>query len=313
MRSRSRTCWVWDRKALQHFVGESAWDDRPLREELVRQVAREWGEGEGVIAFDPSSLKKSGKPSVGVARPWCGRLGKIDNCQVGVFMAYISSHGHALVDVEMSLSHEWTADKPRMNRAGVPQSQQRFRQRWELCLDRLERSGSQLPHRTVETRRAPVPENTGKKWPRSRSLHSAGALPRCSARNSKAIHPRALPPKFHIASAATHTPATTTKYATTPYPQKTGIVEDSRTVELESHSCDESVRRRVSHFYEVHGETVPPTRDHTRPGTRLRSGLGCRVRGPFRACSPHRLRRGRRRFSSRRCWPLCLLANGCSP
>ena len=48
-----------DRKSLQHFVGESAWDDRPLRDELVRQVARELGEDGGVLAFDPSSFKKS--------------------------------------------------------------------------------------------------------------------------------------------------------------------------------------------------------------------------------------------------------------
>lgn len=138
-----------NRKALQHFVGESEWDDRPLRDELVRQVARELGEDGGVIAFDPSSFEKSGQQSVGVARQWCGRLGKIDNCQVGVYMAYISSQGHALVDVEMSLPHEWTDDKPRMKQAGVPKSQQKFRKRWELCLDMLERYGSQLPHRWI--------------------------------------------------------------------------------------------------------------------------------------------------------------------
>lgn len=138
-----------DRKAMQHFVGESAWDDRPLRDELVRQVARELGEDEGVIAFDPSSFEKSGQESVGVARQWCGRLGKIDNCQVGVYMAYVSSQGHALVDVEMSLSHEWTNDKPRMRKAGVPKTAQKFRKRWQLCLDMLDRYGAQLPHQWI--------------------------------------------------------------------------------------------------------------------------------------------------------------------
>jgi SRSO17 transposase len=113
-----------DRKAIQHFVGESAWDDRPLRDELVRQVADELGEPAGVIVFDPSGFEKSGKQSVGVARQWCGRLGKIDNCQVGVYMAYVSSQGHTLVDVEISLPHEWTDDKSRMNKAGVPKSHQ---------------------------------------------------------------------------------------------------------------------------------------------------------------------------------------------
>jgi len=134
-----------ERKALQHFVGESAWDDRPLRDELVRQVARELDEAGGVLAFDPSSFKKSGQQSVGVARQWCGRLGKIDNCQVGVFLAYVSSKGHALVDVEMSLSHEWTADTARTKRASVPPAHRKFRKRWQLCLDMLDRYGAQLP------------------------------------------------------------------------------------------------------------------------------------------------------------------------
>ena len=135
-----------DRKTLQHFVGESAWEDRPLRDELIRQVGAQLGEAEGVIAFDPSSFPKSGKQSVGVGRQWCGRLGKIDNCQVGVYMAYVSSHGHAFVDVEMSLPHAWTDDKSRLEQAGVPKPNQKFRKRWQLCLDMLDRHGSRLPH-----------------------------------------------------------------------------------------------------------------------------------------------------------------------
>ncbi|REK27192.1 MAG: IS701 family transposase [Planctomycetota bacterium] len=92
------------------------------------------------------AFPKSGKQSVGVGRQWCGRLGKIDNCQVGVFMAYVSSRGHALVDVELSLPHEWTDDKARMNKAGVPKTHQKFRKRWQLCLDMLDRYGDELPH-----------------------------------------------------------------------------------------------------------------------------------------------------------------------
>lgn len=138
-----------DRKAIQHFVGESTWEDRPLRNELVRQVGSELGEPDGVIVFDPSGFEKSGKQSVGVARQWCGRLGKIDNCQVGVYMAYVSARGHALVDVELSLPHEWTNDKSRMNKAGVPKPCQKFRKRWQLCLDMLTRYGEQLPHTWV--------------------------------------------------------------------------------------------------------------------------------------------------------------------
>jgi SRSO17 transposase len=135
-----------DRKAIQHFIGESQWDDKPLREELARQIGSQLGEPDGVLAFDPSAFPKSGKQSVGVIRQWCGRLGKVDNCQVGVYLAYVSSKGHALVDTELYLPKEWTTDKPRMKRAGVPKDRQRYRTRHESCLELLDRHGDQLPH-----------------------------------------------------------------------------------------------------------------------------------------------------------------------
>ena len=138
-----------DRKVIQHFVGESRWDDKPLRDELARQVGSQLGESDGVLAFDPSSFPKSGKQSVGVARQWCGRLGKIDNCQVGVYLAYVSSKGHALVDTELYLPKQWTDDKQRMKRAGVPKDRQRHRTKQEICLELLDRHGHQLPHTWV--------------------------------------------------------------------------------------------------------------------------------------------------------------------
>ena len=85
-----------ERMPLQWFIGVSPWDDAPLRDELVSQVGEQLGEANGVIVFDPSAFPKSGSESVGVARQWCGRLGKIDNCQVGIYMAYVSSREHAL-------------------------------------------------------------------------------------------------------------------------------------------------------------------------------------------------------------------------
>ena len=59
---------------LQWFVGYSEWDDQPLRQELVRQVAAQLGDPEGVLVFDPSGFAKKGTESVGVQRQWCGRL-----------------------------------------------------------------------------------------------------------------------------------------------------------------------------------------------------------------------------------------------
>ena len=102
-----------ERMGLQWFVGTSDWDHGPLRDELVRQVGEQLGEEDGVIVFDPSGFPKSGRESVGVARQWCGRLGKVDNCQVAVCMGYVSSKEHALVDTRLFLPQEWTSDARR--------------------------------------------------------------------------------------------------------------------------------------------------------------------------------------------------------
>ncbi|QDU82592.1 hypothetical protein Pla110_43520 [Polystyrenella longa] len=135
-----------DRKAIQHFLGESRWQDQPLRKELVRQIGTKLGEFDGVLAFDPSAFAKSGDQSVGVARQWCGRLGKIENCQVAVYMAYISSKVHALVDTQLYLPKEWTQGKTRLKKAGVPQENRKHKTRHELCLELLDQHGDRLPH-----------------------------------------------------------------------------------------------------------------------------------------------------------------------
>jgi len=91
------------RKNLQMVVGQGAWDDQAVTSEMRRHVAEELGEPDGVIVLDPSGFPKKGRDSCGVARQWCGRLGKKDNCQVGVFLAYVSSRGHAPLDRRLYL------------------------------------------------------------------------------------------------------------------------------------------------------------------------------------------------------------------
>jgi SRSO17 transposase len=134
-----------NRQGLQKFIGQSPWDDRPLRTELVRQVAAELGEADGVLVFDPSGFAKKGTESVGVQRQWCGRLGKIENCQVGLYLAYVSRHEHALVDFRLYLPKEWAQRKRRRQKAGVPAAI-RFRTRHELFLEMLDEQGPRLPH-----------------------------------------------------------------------------------------------------------------------------------------------------------------------
>ena len=78
---------------------------------LAVQVGQELGEADGVIVFDPSAFPKKGTKSVGVARQWCGRLGKVENCQVGVYMAYVTRKEHAIVNARLYLPEEWTKNR----------------------------------------------------------------------------------------------------------------------------------------------------------------------------------------------------------
>jgi SRSO17 transposase len=82
-----------------------------LLQVLVGQVVHRLGEPDGVIAFDPSSFPKRGTHSVGVKRQWCGHRGKVDTCQGGVYMGYVSRHHHALLDFRLYLPKEWAWDK----------------------------------------------------------------------------------------------------------------------------------------------------------------------------------------------------------
>jgi len=134
-----------DRRALQRFIGWAPWDYQPLLEELARQIGAELGQDNGVIVFDPSGHKKCGNDSVGVQRQWLGRLGKVDNGQVAVYMGYASGKEHALVDTRLYLPKQWAKDKARRNKCGVPK-QIRYQTRHELALDMLQNNGKYLPH-----------------------------------------------------------------------------------------------------------------------------------------------------------------------
>jgi SRSO17 transposase len=137
-----------ERQALQKFLGQTPWSDRPLITELARQVGAELGTSDAVLVFDPSSFPKHGKDSVGVARQWCGRLGKVENCQVGIYLGYVSPKEHALVDVRLYLPEEWATDKKRRKKCGVPR-EARFRTRHALALEMLDEHTAVLPHAWV--------------------------------------------------------------------------------------------------------------------------------------------------------------------
>ena len=95
-----------ERLVLQEFVGTAPGAHRPLIQVLVGQVGERVGASDGVIAFDPSSFPKRGTHSVGVKRQWCSHRGKVDHCQVGGYVGYVSRHEHALLDFRLSLPLE---------------------------------------------------------------------------------------------------------------------------------------------------------------------------------------------------------------
>src|SRR3989454_6133515 len=138
-----------NRLGLQGFIGWADWDDAPLRKTLLDHVGTQLGQGDGVLVFDPSGFPKSGRESVGVARQWCGRLGKVENCQVAISLGYVSRKGHTLVDTRLSLPKAWTKDTARLDKAGVPKTSRAYRTRHQLALAMLVAHGASLPHRWI--------------------------------------------------------------------------------------------------------------------------------------------------------------------
>ena len=132
------------RKPVQHFVGGGLWDDEAVMQELRQHVAEELADPDGVLVLDPSGFPKKGKASCGVARQWCGRLGKVDNCQVGVFLAYVTAAGAALVDRRLYLPREWAEDPKRRQATHVPE-EVTFQESWRIGLALLDRTGAELP------------------------------------------------------------------------------------------------------------------------------------------------------------------------
>jgi SRSO17 transposase len=132
------------RKPVQHFVGAGCWDDEAVLAELRRHVSEELADPDAVLVLDPSGFPKKGNASCGVARQWCGRLGKVDNCQVGVFLAYVTGRGYAPLDRRLYLPREWAEDPRRRQATHVPEDV-RFQESWRIGLDLIERSGTGLP------------------------------------------------------------------------------------------------------------------------------------------------------------------------
>jgi SRSO17 transposase len=97
-------------RGLQRFISDVRWDETQMMWNYHQLVADEMGDPDGVLMFDETGFVKKGTESVGVARQYCGTLGTVENCQVGVFAGYASRQGYALVDQRLFLPEEWFSD-----------------------------------------------------------------------------------------------------------------------------------------------------------------------------------------------------------
>lgn len=136
------------RKPIQKFVGWGAWDDQKVMAEMRRHIREEIAHPEGVLVLDPSSFAKKGTHSVGVKRQWCGRLGKVENCQLAVFLAYVASGCHAPLDRRLYLPKEWADDPVRRRAARVPEDIV-YQTTWQIAADMIEAHGKDFPHAWV--------------------------------------------------------------------------------------------------------------------------------------------------------------------
>lgn len=125
-------------RALQRFLTDARWDDTAVIAHLQADLAPRLNDPLAVWAVDSSGFPKQGKKSVGVARQYCGALGKIANCQVGVFLAHVGPRGRALVDKRLYLPPEWVHDPARCDAAGIPREEQVYRSETELALAMLQ-------------------------------------------------------------------------------------------------------------------------------------------------------------------------------
>src|SRR5262249_15205892 len=108
---------------VQHLLGRAIWEADALRDDLRPYVVEHLGAPQAVLVIDETGFLKKGQQSAGVARQYSGTAGRIENCQIGVFLAYASIQGHALLDCALYVPQAWATDRERCERAGIPEKQ----------------------------------------------------------------------------------------------------------------------------------------------------------------------------------------------
>ncbi len=106
--------------AVQEMLCSPCWDPHLVRDDLRGYLVEHLGDPDGVLIVDDTGFVKKGIRSAGVQRQYCGTAGKVENCQIGTFLAYASAKGRALIDRELYLPQSWTTDRDRCADAAVP-------------------------------------------------------------------------------------------------------------------------------------------------------------------------------------------------
>jgi SRSO17 transposase len=138
-----------DPQGIQRLLYEAVWDADAVRDAYQQFVVETFGEPEAILVVDETGFVKKGEKSVGVQRQYSGTAGKVENCQVGVFLAYVTSHGHVLLDRRLYLPEVWANDPARRAEAKVPETVA-FATMPQLALAMLEHAWAQgVPHAWV--------------------------------------------------------------------------------------------------------------------------------------------------------------------
>src|SRR6266699_5933750 len=123
---------------MQRLLSQAVWDADLVRDDLRDNVLEHLGEPEATLVIDETSFPKRGNKSAGVQKQYCGTTGQVENCQVGVFLDYVSAKGHTLIDRELYLPKDCLDDPGRCRAAGIPETV-RFQTKPELAVQMLER------------------------------------------------------------------------------------------------------------------------------------------------------------------------------
>jgi SRSO17 transposase len=130
---------------MQRLLSQAAWDTNGVRDDLRDYALEQLGTESAILVIDETSFPKRGHQSAGVAMQYCGTSGHVENCQVGVFLSYVTARGHSLIDRELYLPLEWIEDPDRCQAASIPETV-RFQTKPELAVQMLARIWhAQLP------------------------------------------------------------------------------------------------------------------------------------------------------------------------